>query len=187
MNKSYTDQANRIVRSFRKMPKENCPNRFSDNDWDACYCFFLNAYYLKDWIINDKSNEISRRKINNFIKGSKSLKILQSVANILKHSKISKGWNRYPQVDFVFDEIPKVQYGREDFILLENGGKLMNEDGSYILAESSEKFEIHPKVLAVSVLAEWNKFFQENNLQGFFDMKYKKKKENQPYASSYKN
>lgn len=177
MNKSYTDQANRIARSFRRIPKENYPSRFSDDDWDACYCFFLNAYHLKDWIINDKSNEISKKQINNFIKRSKSLKILQSTANILKHSKISKGWNRYHQVNFVFDEIPKVQYSKEDFILLENGGKLMNEDGSYILAESSEKGEIHPKVLAVSVLTKWNKFFQENNLRGSFDMEYKKKEE----------
>ena len=171
MNGNYTNQTRRVVRSFSKLPKENYSKNFSEDDWDAYYHFFQDAFHLKDWIINDSGNKITRKKIDEFIKRSGPLKILQSVVNSIKHFKIEdEKHNKYPQIDCVFEKLPKIQYKREDFICQEDGSKILQEDGSAILAESSEEGEVHPKRLAIDVLIEWNKFFKENGFKGHFSI-----------------
>jgi|GEM_PF-2568921 len=170
MHSNYTEQARRIVRSFEKFPKENYPDVFSEDDWDAYYFFFQNAFHLKDWIINDPGNKIGSTEMNKFIDESTSLKILQSFVNGIKHFKIKERWNKYTQIDFVFDEFPKIQYGRKDFICLESGEKLLTESGDAVRLESSDEGKIHPKRLAVDILIEWNKFFKKNDFKGYFEI-----------------
>lgn len=165
---NYTEQTRRIVRLFEKLPKENYSENFSEYDWDVYYCFFLNAFHLKDWIVNDSGNNVTNKDVNKFIEKSSPLKVLQSVVNGIKHCKIKGEHNKYNKIDFVFDELPKVQYKRNDYICSEDGERLLLESGDPILSESSEEGEIHPKGLAVNVLIEWNKFFKENDLKGYF-------------------
>lgn len=164
----YREQKLRTERFFKKLPKENYSEQFSEDYRDAYYSFFQNAFHLKDWIINDSRNNITNLKINKFIEQSEPLKILQSVVNGIKHFKIIEKHNKYPDTEFISKKPSEIKYERKDFICMENGDKILSEKGDYLLVESSSRGEIHPKKLAIDVLTEWNKFFLKNNLKGLF-------------------
>jgi hypothetical protein len=180
MDKVYTNQARRAVRSFTKLSKENYPAEFSEEDWDAYYHFFQDAYHLKDWIVNDKNTKITREEMNKFIEENGDMKLLQSIVNSTKHLVLSNPNNKYSNVDFVWNDnskseaksFPSILYEEDSFLLSQDGGHLLFQDGSKIIIKKEEK-EIHPKILAVKVLIAWNNFFKERNLKGGFEIIYK--------------
>ncbi len=93
MNSTYIDQANRTVRSFKKIPQPNYPNSTPEEVWDAYYHFLQDAYHLKDWIINDNKSiegfdsKQKKKLINDFIEGNINMKLLQAVVANIKHLK----------------------------------------------------------------------------------------------------
>ena len=177
MNNSYTDQARRVVRSFAKLPKNNYALEFSEEEGDAYYHFFQDAYHLKDWVLGDDNTNISRGKMNEFIEKNENMKLLQSIVNSIKHLRINNSNNKFSNINFIWKDsseaevgsCPSILYEEDGYLMIDDNGFLLTEDGDKLIIGTAEK-EIHPKKLAVKVLIAWNIFFKENNLTGGFEI-----------------
>lgn len=180
MNLSYTDQARRVVRSFKKIPAPNYPNSTPDEVWDAYYHFLQDAYHLKDWILNDdavvigSNREHKRKQLNAFIEGNVNMKLLQSVVTSMKHLKADYNHIAFNEINLTWSEgglrpSPAISYGDLDFDVDDEGNFLLEEDGDTMKVEVATK-TMHPKKLAVKVLVSWNKFFANHGLEGGFEI-----------------
>jgi len=177
MEGSYTDQAKRVLRSFKKLPKNNFSKIITEKIKDNYYHFFQDAYHLKDWIVNDPKLNIKKKDVNNFIDNNKYLKILQGIANATKHLKLEDNSNKYKNINFNINkvswreignkatEMPVISYIEDSYLLTQEGGFLLTQSGGKLIIKSEEK-EIHAKALAVNVLIAWNNFLKKYKLEG---------------------
>lgn len=157
-----------IVRNYKRIPIPGYPNSSREDVWDAYLHFFLTVYHLKDYIVNEKTLNIKAKEINEFIENNDDMKLLQAIVTGFKHLNAnhdhiaydikSLGWNSGgPKPS------PQIGYEERNFLLSENGENLLLEDGSKIQLESDIN-NVHPRELAIRVLAAWNRFFKENSL-----------------------
>jgi len=172
MSNQYEDMAKRVVRSYEKIPEPGHPNYTQEDVWDAYLTFFLFAYHLKDWIVDDDELNITRKEMNIFIEGNSNMKLLQVIVTQAKHLKAVHDHIKYQDVHLSWDDgsprpSPAIGFQERAFLLTENGGCLLTEDGEKIMLDSPKQ-EIHPHRLALKVLVTWNKFFIEKKLIGGF-------------------
>lgn len=157
-----------VVRDFKRIPKPGYPNSSKEDVWDAYLHFFLDAYHLKDYIQNDTTLGISKSEINSFIDKNKDMKLLQSIVTGFKHLDADSDHISYDIRGLKWDDgspkpSPEIDYEERNFILTEDGKYLLREDGKKIRLESDIE-KMHPRDLAIKVLASWNKFFKEKGL-----------------------
>ena len=166
---AYHKMAELVVRDFKRIPKPGYPNSSREDVWDAYLHFFLDAYHLKDYIQNDTTLGVSKAEINSFIDNNKDMKLLQSIVTGFKHLNADANHISYDIKGLEWDDgsprpSPEIGYEERNFILTESGKNLLSEDGKKIRLESYVE-RIHPRDLAVKVLASWNKFFKEKGLE----------------------
>ncbi len=180
MNLSYTNQAERVVRSFKKIPAPNYPNSTPDEVWDTYYHFLQDAYHLKDWILNDDNVIIGGDKkhkedqINAFIESNVNMKLLQAVVTSMKHLKADHKHIAFKEINLAWSEgglkpSPAISYDDLVFDVDDKGNFLLEEDGDTMKVEVATK-TMHPKKLAVKVLVAWNHFFKSHGLEGGFEI-----------------
>jgi len=155
-----------VVRDYKRIPNPGYPNSSKEDVWDAYLHFFLVAYHLKDYIVNDKTLGMGEVKINNFIENDDDMKLLQAIVTDFKHLVADRDHISYDIRGLEWDGAspkpsPEIGYEERSFLLTEDGKYLLCEDGKKIRLESDTK-KVHPRELAIRVLAAWNKFFKEN-------------------------
>ncbi len=98
---TYEQQYDRMMRwykRFEKIVKGRVHDMESDNYEDEAHAFFLNCYYLKDWIKNDPSLPLIRDEVEQFINDNECLRLCADICNGLKHLKVTKqGSGKDPQ------------------------------------------------------------------------------------------
>jgi hypothetical protein len=176
MPKLYHEMAERIVRSYKKIPEPGYPGVTKEEVWDAYLHFFLNAYHLKDWIINDKELKINHKEMNNFIDRNENMKLLQAIVTKSKHLNADRYHIAFKEIHLSWNDgspksSPEIEYEDRAFFQTEDGGFLLQENGKRIELESFQKKNIHPRTLVVKVLVAWNKFFKKKKLEGGFIIK----------------
>ncbi len=160
MNLPYSNQAERVVRSFKNLPEANYSGWTEDQVWDAYYHLFQDVYHLKDWILNDDAVQIGAGKkqkndaLNSLIESNPYMKLLQSVVTSMKHLKADHGHIAHPVIDLSWSlggvkPSPAVSYG----------------DGTHANVN-----DIHPKALVLETLIAWNQFFKDNGLSSEFNL-----------------
>jgi hypothetical protein len=169
---SYQKMAKRVVRDFNRIPEPGYPNSSKEDVWDAYLHFFSDAYHLKDHILNDKTLNISQSDIDSFINNNKDIKLLQSLVTGFKHLKADHDHISYDVKGLEWDDgspkpSPEIDYEERNFLLTEDGKYLLCENGKKIRLESDIE-KMHPRDLAVKVLATWNEFFKEKNIETGF-------------------
>jgi hypothetical protein len=106
----YRNQFERLLRSYKKL--EEIDKTWNPNDLnhylDDIYCFFMNCYHLKDWLINDTKFPASQDDIENFVNSNIELQICADICNSHKHFKLKRSRsNKNPKVHRV-DSIFKI-------------------------------------------------------------------------------
>ncbi len=164
----YHRMAELIVRDYKRIPKPGYPNSSREDVWDAYLHFFLVAYHLKDYIVNDKTLGIKEAEVNNFIENNDDMKLLQALVTGFKHLNADRDHISYDVRSLAWDDgspkpSPEIGYEERNFLLTEDGKYLLCEDGKRIRLESDTK-KVHPRELTIRVFAAWNIFFKENSL-----------------------
>jgi len=165
---TYHKMAELVVRDYKRIPKPGYPNSSKEDVWDAYLHFFLDAYHLKDYLVNDETLGIEKAEVNSFIEDNDDMKILQALVTGFKHLKADHNHISYDIRNLAWDDgrpkpSPEIGYEERNFLLTENGGYISCEDGKKIRLESDIK-KVHPRTLAIRVLAAWNKFFKEKGI-----------------------
>lgn len=164
----YHKMAELVVRDYKRIPKPGNPNSSKEDVWDAYLHFFLVAYHLKDYIVNDKTIGVKKAKVNNFIKNNEDMKLLQALVTGFKHLNADHVHISYDIRGLAWDDgrpkpSPEIGYEERNFLLTEDGKYLLDEDERKIRLESDIK-KVHPRELAIRVFAAWNNFFKENDI-----------------------
>jgi len=164
----YHKMAELVVRDYKRIPKPGYPNSSKEDVWDAYLHFFLVAYHLKDYIVNDETLGIEKAEVNNFIENNQDMKLLQALVTGFKHLKTDHNHIPYDIRSLAWDDgspkpSPEIGYEERSFLLTEDGKYLLCEDGKKIRLESGIK-KVHPRDLAIKVLVAWNKFFKERGI-----------------------
>jgi len=173
-NKSISEQrpyhkmAELVVRDYKRIPKPGYPNSSKEDVWDAYLHFFFAVYHLKDYFVNDETLGIEEAEVDNFIENNEDMKLLQALVTGFKHLKADYNCISYDIRSLAWDDAspkpsPEIGYEERNFLLTEDGKYLLCEDGEKIRLESDTK-KVHPRNLAIRVLAAWNKFFKEKGL-----------------------
>lgn len=176
MQYPYEEMVQRILRSYKKIPEPGYPNSTRDEVWDAYLHFFSDAYHLKDWITNDDQlrPKITVEEMDKFIETFPNMKLLQTIVTKAKHLKADRSHIQFRDASVSWDDgsprpSPAIGYEDNGFLLTEEDGYLLNENGDKIEI-GGHKQEIHPRDLAIKVLFIWNKFFVDNKLKGRFSI-----------------
>lgn len=164
----YHKMAKLIVRDYKRIPKPGYLNSSKEDVWDAYLHFFLVAYHLKDYIVNDKTLGIKEAEVNNLIENNDDMKLLQALVTGFKHLNADHDHISYDIRSLAWDDgspkpSPEIGYEERNFLLTENGKYLLCEDGKKIRLESASE-KVHPRILAIRVLAAWNKFFKMKDI-----------------------
>ncbi len=173
--KPYHKMAELVVRDYKRIPKPGYPNSSKEEVWDNYLHFFLDAYHLKDYIKNDKTLGVSNAGINNFVGNNNDMKLLQALVTDFKHLKADHKHISYDIKGLAWDDgspkpSPEIGYKERSFLLAEDRKYLLCEDGGKMQLESDSK-KVHPRTLAIRVLAAWNKFFKEKGIDiGFVNI-----------------
>jgi len=157
-----------VVRDYKRIPEPGYPNSSKEDVWDTYLHFFLVAYHLKDYIVNDETLGIEKAEVNNFIENNDDMKLLQAIVTGFKHLKANRNHISYDIGSLAWDDgspkpSPEIGYEERNFLLTEDGKYLLCENGKKIRLESDSK-KVHPRILAIRVLAAWNKFFKEKDI-----------------------
>lgn len=145
MNSTHVDQIKRAIRSYNKLPNGKVIKRIDPRTIDNYYHFFQDCYHLKDWIINDPTISVSKQDVENYINGSKYLKIVGGIANATKHLKLLNE--------------PRQGVGKNiDVSELEIG----EDKGLIVVYGSGESIFAHS--LAIFAMQEWQVFLLNYNL-----------------------
>lgn len=166
--------AERVVRSYRRIPEPGYPNATQEDVWDAYLHFFQDAYHLKDWIVCDESVGVDPKEMNRFIDGNQNMKLLQAIVTKAKHFRADHDHIAFREINLAWDDgglkpSPEIGYEEAGDLLTEDGDHLLTEDGEKILLEAESK-RMHPRRLTVKVLIAWNQFFKEHGLEGGFQV-----------------
>lgn len=174
MSHSYSEKAQKVMRSYERLLnlKPGHSTATKEQVWDAYEDFFQDAYHLKDWIVNDDTLKIGEAKVDAFIDANEDMKLLQTVATTSKHLKADRKHITFKDIVMAWDDgtlrgSPELGYEERGFLLTEDGGYLLQENGEKIDLESEPK-NVHPWTLTLKVLALWNQFFKDNGLVGGF-------------------
>jgi len=157
-----------VVRDYERIPKPGYPNSSKEDVWDAYLHFFLVAYHLKDYLTNDETLGVEKAEVNNFIEKNEDMKLLQAIVTGFKHLNADHDHIGYDIKTLAWDDAgpkpsPAIGFEERSFLLTEDGKYLICQDGKKIRLESDTKV-IHPRNLAIKVLAAWNKFFKAKGL-----------------------
>ena len=164
----YHRMAKLVVRDYKRIPKPGYPNSSKEDVWDAYRHFFLVAYHLKDYIVNDETLGVEEVEISNFIENNDDMKLLQALVTGFKHLKADRNHISYDIKSLEWDDgspkpSPEIGYEERSFLLTEDGKYLISEGGEKLRLES-DSIKMHPRTLAIRVLAAWNKFFKEKGI-----------------------
>lgn len=149
----YLEQFERVKRwyeRFRKIDEGRQHDLSSDCYQDEVYAFFLNCYHLKDWIKNDATVNLPKKKVEDFINQNDCMKICADICNGLKHLRLTSP--RSSQ---------EPRFGKRKFEL-ELGKSEPVISVKYSIDTSSEPVDAFE--LATKCLQAWGKFIESNIL-----------------------
>lgn len=114
--------------------------------------FFNQCHHLKDWLIKDDTNTLTKNEVENFVNNNKSLCLAADICNSFKHAGLSKN-----------PRSGKVLAGANNHI------NLQLKDGQFV-ATASREFNINGDrcdalSLATECLEAWDKYLQQNQIE----------------------
>jgi hypothetical protein len=148
-----TEQYNRLKRwynLFSEIDQGRIHDRNSDYYTDIVYSFFQNCHHLKDWIINDEENILTKDDLNDYINRNIELKVCGALCNGSKHLVI-KNDN--------FDKGTKIDH-KEIKLALGGGGPHIKL--KFVISTSNETYDAFD--LATKCLSLWEDFLKINKL-----------------------
>jgi hypothetical protein len=97
---AYEFQVNRIIRGLKKIPRDPFIPYVSDELFDDYYHLFTDIFHLKDWLLN--GSDFDKKVVNDYFENDEYLKKLQSLANGMKHLKITGKFNKFPKAQQIY-------------------------------------------------------------------------------------
>jgi len=121
----------------------------SDYYQDEVYAFFQNCHHLKDWIINDESVGVNKKKVEEFISNNEELCLCADICNGTKHLRLM----RKPRSN----QAP--QFGQRKFKV-----RLGEPETSISVKYSIDTLSgsVDALELATKCLQDWGNFIQQN-------------------------
>jgi len=156
---TWLEQWERVQRYYsliEKFTKKGVPPANKDspelNFLDQHYAFFIFCYHLKDWIDNDTTLNLTRKKADKFIKGNTHLEICGDICNGIKHLKrneerIRRAWQ--PEFE------KKATVSRK---IVE--GKLVSKRWKAFVLTDIGKIDVFD--LATECMDKWKEFIRQN-------------------------
>lgn len=148
-NSPYVEQYNRMKRWHQQIKNPDSDSNFLDDIGNA---FFTSCFHLKDWILNDDSLDIEKRKkVERFVNESPLLEMCRSICHNSKHLKSTH---------------PKVI----NSLIVKKMAVMHNLDGPEATYSTVHGFvEIGEDAYEISSLAEacikeWDRYFNENSI-----------------------
>jgi|SRR3989338_57982 len=148
-NLPYVEQYHRMKRWYKRIKNPGPDSEFLDDIGSA---FFMTCFHLKDWISNDDSLDIKKRKkVEKFVNDSPLLEICRSICDNSKHLKCAN-----PKV---IDNL-KVKKMSTVHNLWGPGASYATVHGFIEIGEDA--YEISS--LAKMCIEEWDRYFVENSI-----------------------
>lgn len=179
MRGTVSDQGRRTAKYYRMIPPPNYAGYSTEDVWDAYYTFFIHAYNLKDWIKNDPNIKIGNsqaekeKTVESLFSDNLNMQLLQSIANSIKHLTLRKdSRNEFKGIMPIWVDgapVPSPAFLYSKVRISEDSAgrfELPNDEES----TPEEIKSMHPRKLAIKVLATWNKFFRKYGIKGGFGL-----------------
>lgn len=78
----------RWYKRFEEINQGRSHIRPSDYYHDDVYAFFLNCYHFKDWIQNDDTVKLPKKKVEHFINQNECMRVCADICHGIKHLKL---------------------------------------------------------------------------------------------------
>ena len=153
MSKKYKEQYERVKRWYQRLKnitdgkKHNFPSEYYQ---DEVLAFLINCYHLKDWIINDVTEGVSRKEVEDFVRQSEFIKVCGDICNGSKHLTITT-----PKSD------KNTRLGGRNFFL-ELGAIIPVFRAKYKIISGSKEYDAF--FLATKCLDHWDRFIKDRKL-----------------------
>jgi hypothetical protein len=80
------EQFARVERFLARIDRQEASDEAADDLW----CFFMNCWHLKDWIIHDPTIKIPAERVKTDVDSYESLRICADLANRTKHLVLTR-------------------------------------------------------------------------------------------------
>lgn len=143
-----------VLRSYERFKTINTDNGNSISNTDprnAAEDFFNQCYHFKDWLKKD-SSVVMHQKVEDFIRGSKSLALAADYCNSFKHA----GLDREPKSGQEFEKM-------NTHITFDLTPRGFIASGRLELTIGSKKYDAFS--LATDCVKEWDSFLKQNQIQ----------------------